>query len=567
MQPAIYLRFFNWFQKLFYRLSIRQKVFCGHGLALGIAVFGTVFGLVIGDLYSQQARQKMTSANSLGNLLSSLQGVLLEVEAHEQALLPILIQQQALQQENADLEENLQQVETLFSQLKDFSQTLSSPEDLKGLVNKYDHQLGEYLQKVRYLNSEIALLSLQSGEVAKAQELIWNFNQSQATYTFYQYTRDLADLDRKVIEYQQEADIAYNQASILQVEIIIVSLLLSVAIATTLGLYTSRIIAQPINAVTDLAQKVTQESDFELQVPVTSQDEIGSLARSLNQLIQQVKHLLEIQASETQTKLIQSEKMSSLGRMLAGIAHEINNPVNFISGNLGHANTCFIDLFTLIHAYKESLPNPPTQVKDIEEQIDLEFLEVDLPKLFHSIMIGVDRTKEIVRSLKDFSRIDEGIVELVDIHNCLDSTLLILNNRLKKGINVVRNYGKIPPVTGYTGLLYQVFMNLLSNASEALDEKMCDHPAFSPEINIITELAGSNWVIVRILDNGPGISPENLQKIFEMFFTTKPRGIGTGLGLAITYQIVVDKHHGKITCNSELNKGTEFVINLPISQK
>jgi two-component system, NtrC family, sensor kinase len=179
--------------------------------------------------------------------------------------------------------------------------------------------------------------------------------------------------------------------------------------------------------------------------------------------------------------------------------------------------------------------------------------------------VGAERTREIVRSLKDFSRLDEGEAQLVELHACLDSTLLILNNRFKNGISLVRSYGEIPAIPGYTGLLYQVFMNLLSNAIDAVEEKAAKNPGFLPEITIITERCQDNWVIVRIADNGSGISPENLDKIFETFFTTKPRGVGTGLGLAIAYQIVVEKHQGKITCESELDRGTEFALTLPIS--
>lgn len=315
--------------------------------------------------------------------------------------------------------------------------------------------------------------------------------------------------------------------------------------------------------MTDIAQKVSQEANFDLQAPVITQDEVGALTNSLNQLIRQVKHLLEEQQAEAQVRLIQSEKMSSLGRMLAGVAHEINNPVNFISGNLVHAKTYTDDLLALLQVYKAEVPQPSTAVQNLAEEIDLEFLEVDLPKLFNSMKIGAERTREIVRSLKDFSRLDDGEAQLVELHACLDSTLLILNNRLKNGINLVRSYGEIPEVPGYTGLLYQVFMNLLSNALDALEQKSAENPEFVPEITIITECWENDLVIVRIADNGPGISPENQKKIFETFFTTKPRGIGTGLGLAIASQIVVEKHKGKITCQSELDKGTEFALALP----
>jgi two-component system, NtrC family, sensor kinase len=432
-------------------------------------------------------------------------------------------------------------------------------------LKKHNTTTGEYLSKFKVLIEQLLPLSVKPGGVPKAQQLIWEFSSSETAHKFYQFAHEIIDFAQTVSEHQEEADAAQNQAAAMQAQIIFGSILLSMAIAAILALYISNIIARPINAVTNVAQKVTQEANFDLQAPVTTSDEIGALASSLNQLIQQVKNLLEAQQAEAQARLIQSEKMSSLGRMLTGVAHEINNPVNFISGNLVHAKTYIDDLLTLLQTYKAEIANPPDAVQDLVEEIDLEFLEDDLPKLFNSMTVGADRTREIVRSLKDFSRLDEGEPQLVEIHPCIDSTLLILNNRLKKGISIVRNYGEIPAILGYTGLLYQVFMNILSNAIDAVEEKWAENSLFEPQITIITERWENNFIAVRIADNGSGMTADTQQKIFDTFFTTKPRGIGTGLGLAISYQIIVEKHQGKITCQSELNLGTEFTLALPIS--
>ncbi|MBD2293044.1 HAMP domain-containing protein [Anabaena sphaerica FACHB-251] len=556
---------FKWLRKLFQRLSIRQKIVCGYGLSLGIAILGTTGGLIIGDRYYQAARINMILADEEGALLSSLQGVLLEIQVHQQELVPNLSQQQDLQYTTdlTEFQKHCQEFETLFSRLKEFS-LIESQYNLQILINKHESKITEYFQKLKDLNRQISQLRLQAGGLAKAQLLILGFHQSQAAQNFFVFCHDLTDFAKAVSTSQEQADIAQNQAATIQAQIIIASMLLSVSIALILALYTSTIIASPINAVTNIAQRVTKEANFELQAPVTTKDEIGILAVALNQLIQQVKSLLEIQQAEAQTQLIQSEKMSSLGRMLAGVAHEINNPVNFISGNLVHAQTYIDDLLKLLKTYKETIPEPPDEVLAVAEEIDLEFLETDLPKILNSMTLGTERTREIVRSLKNFSRLDEGGSKLVDLHPCIDSTLLILNSRIKNSIKLVRNYGEIPLLPGYMSLLYQVFMNILSNAIDALEEKSQSHPQFSPEITIITECSCNDWVVVRIADNGSGISPENQSKIFETFFTTKPRGIGTGLGLAITHQIVVEKHRGKISCHSELNQGTEFAIALPI---
>jgi signal transduction histidine kinase len=451
------LRYFHWVKKVSRRLSIRQKIVCGYAVALGIAILGTTTGLVIGDRYFQQARQQMLLADEEGGLLSSLQGVLLEIQSHQQERISILSQPSALQQKNSELIAHLLEVETLITQLQEFSQT--NPQgDLQALLKKYNRTRIVYFQQLKALNQQILPITTKPELELKRLQLILEFNQSQEALEFYQFTHEINDLAKTVQERQEEADTAQNQAAVMQAQVIIASILLSSAIAAILAFYISRMIARPINAVTKVAQRVTQEANFDLQAPVITEDEVGTLASSLNQLIQQVKHLLEVQEAETQARLIQSEKMSSLGSMLAGVAHEINNPVNFISGNLVHAKTYVDDLLALLQTYKTEISHPPTAVQTLAKEIDLEFLEVDLPKLIYSMTVGTDRTREIVRSLKDFSRLDEGEVKWLDLHTCLDSTLLILNNRLRKGISVIRNYGEIPQIPGYSGLLYQVIL-------------------------------------------------------------------------------------------------------------
>ncbi|MFH7030967.1 MAG: ATP-binding protein [Heteroscytonema crispum UTEX LB 1556] len=557
----------HWPKRVFHRLSIRQKIFCGYSLALGIAVLGTAAGLVVGDRYFQQARRQMILADEEGNLLSNFQGALLEIQTHQQEFVPFLRERREFIGETTELMAHLKEAENLLSQLQEFSQSTSNG-DLQALLKKHDSNLKEYLQQFRVLVQQISPLTSKPEKVTKAQQLISQFNQSQVALEFYKFSHELTDFAKTVRERQNQADAAQRQADIMEVQIIVGSMLLSVAIASILAIYISRIITRPIHAVRNVALRVTKEANFDLQAPVNTTDEIGALATSLNQLIQQVKHLLEEQQAEAQARLIQSEKMCSLGQMLAGVAHEINNPVNYISGNLVHIKNYIEDLLTLLQTYKTEINNPPAAVQIIAEEIDLEFLKVDLPKLINSMAFGAERTREIARSLKDFSRLDGGEMQIVDIHACIESTLLILNNRLKNGITIIRNYKEIPAIAGYTGLLYQVFMNLLSNAIDALEQKYNDSQKteFSPEITIATEHL-DNWVTVRIADNGSGISPENIQKIFETFFTTKPRGIGTGLGLAISHQIVVEKHDGKITCQSQLDKGTEFVITLPTASR
>nr|WP_290225943.1 ATP-binding protein [Trichocoleus desertorum] len=283
--------------------------------------------------------------------------------------------------------------------------------------------------------------------------------------------------------------------------------------------------------------------------------------------------LLELR--QAQSQLVHSEKMSSLGQLVAGVAHEINNPVNFIHGNLVHASQYTQDLLELLASYQAQFPNATPELLAQAEEIDLEFLQEDLPKLLASMKVGADRIRDIVQSLRNFSRLDEAEVKDVDIHEGIDSTLMILQNRLKAkpehpAIQVVKEYGNLPPVECYSGQLNQVFMNILTNALDALDEYQAKLAATGTKpaatITIRTVKVGRDRIAVYIADNGPGMSAAVQQRLLDPFFTTKPVGKGTGLGMSISYQIVVEKHGGSLQCVSALGEGTEFVIEIPIRQ-
>jgi len=288
------------------------------------------------------------------------------------------------------------------------------------------------------------------------------------------------------------------------------------------------------------------------------------------------------QLKQAQSQLIQSEKMSSLGQMVAGIAHEINNPVNFIYGNLSHVDCYSQDLLHLLQLYQHQYPEPGSEISQYIEDIDLEFLQEDLLKMLGSMKIGSDRIREIVLSLRNFSRLDEADIKPVDIHEGIESTLLILKNRLKgkpgfPAIEIVKNYGQLPKVECYVGQLNQVLMNLIANAIDALEEAhqsrdRQDHPQPN-QILIETELLSgspsvpnSQLVLIKIKDNGLGIEADKKLRLFDPFFTTKPVGKGTGLGLSISYQIIVQKHGGSLKCVSSPGKGAEFIIKIPLKQ-
>ena len=290
----------------------------------------------------------------------------------------------------------------------------------------------------------------------------------------------------------------------------------------------------------------------------------------LRQRAEELQHTLQ-ELQRAQAQLVQSEKMSSLGQLVAGVAHEINNPVNFISGNLSHAKQYIEDLIRLLQLYQRHELNPAPIVQAEAEAIDLDFLLEDLPKLFNSMSFGVDRIQRIVRSLRNFSRMDEAEKKAVDLHDGLDSTLIILQSRLKASpnrceIKISKHYGQLPDIECYASQLNQVFMNLISNAIEAIEERLTLLPTLSPRICIFTELIDTQ-VQIRITDNGAGIPPRVLSRLFDPFFTTKPIGKGTGMGLSISYQIVTEKHGGSLECRSTVGEGTEFTIKIPIGKR
>ncbi len=295
------------------------------------------------------------------------------------------------------------------------------------------------------------------------------------------------------------------------------------------------------------------------------------------------------QLQTTQGQLIQAEKMSSIGQLVAGVAHEINNPVSFIYGNVNHADEYVKDLLFLLALYQEHYPEPVTEIQEEAEAIDVDFLIEDLPKTIKSMTVGAERIQNIVLSLRNFSRTDEAEIKAVDIHQGLNSTLMILQHRLKataghQAIQVVKKYAELPLVECYPGQLNQVFMNLLANAIDALEDTLDQPPSkdYIPTLTLCTEvlqkgpketpIAGGEavnpeFIVIWIEDNGAGIPPDILPNIFNPFFTTKPIGKGTGLGLSISYQIIVEKHLGKLHCFSTRGKGTEFRIQLPVSHK
>ncbi len=322
---------------------------------------------------------------------------------------------------------------------------------------------------------------------------------------------------------------------------------------------------------------ITERKNTE-QALIQSEAQLREKATQLENTLHELK--------ETQTHLIQTEKMTSLGLLVAGIAHEINNPVSFIYGNIPHATQYAQDLLHLIKLYRQYYPHPVPEIQAETEAIDLDFLCQDMPKVMESMQMGAERIRQIVLSLRSFCRLDQAVRESVDLHQGIDNTLLLLRHRLKAKpghpeIQVIKEYGDLPLVECHAGQVNQVFMNILTNAIDALEEvwnkklesrgeeesyRISLPKHLSPTIWIRTQITQENKVIIQISDNGSGMPSQVQQQIFDPFFTTKPVGQGTGLGLSISYQIIVEKHGGQLKCVSTPGVGTEFAIELPVQQ-
>jgi PAS domain S-box-containing protein len=325
-------------------------------------------------------------------------------------------------------------------------------------------------------------------------------------------------------------------------------------------------------AIFDITER--KQAEEKLHQALQLQEELTIKANDQTQQLEATLQSLK----QAQSQLVQSEKMSGLGQLVAGIAHEINNPVNFIHGNLEFTQTYAQNLLQLVQLYQQAYPKPNPEIRKYIEEIDLNFLIDDFSRLLDSMQVGADRIQQIVLSLRNFSRLDEDGMKFANLHQGIDESLLILQHRFKANgmqaeILVVKHYDDLPLVPCHAGQLNQVFVNLLGNAVDALREyeltqqkqrfQDASHLGFTPRITISTQIK-SDWVQISIQDNGPGMSEKTLARIFDPFFTTKPVGKGTGLGLSISYQVVTERHAGKLCCLSRLGEGTEFVIEIPV---
>ncbi len=560
-----------------------QKMALGYALAIATGAFGSLAGIVVADYFQGQSivqlHESSTQVRLLGDLRSSLQAARLAIdEATDDELTPS--QRQAFRQEAIA---SMQRVGNLSNELAIYLQQqpkwlADRPDRLLALVNNSVAQLQHYADhQLGFTGSQRVQSPI---DRAEAEALEW---QSLAMAD-----RNLARLLVTAHNQAAQAEALLEDAQGIEKGIVIGSLLVSAVLAGAVAVRVTQKIVNPLVRAAAVAQGAAETGDFSQRVGLTTADEVGLLARSLDTLIERVAErnqeledsaeLARAQAKtlyttlmdlrRTQAQLVQTEKMSLLGQVVAGVAHEINNPTSFIYGNLIHITAGLNNLLALLALYEAGQSPTSPDVQELAEQLDLEFLREDLPRLMASMRAGAERIRAIVLSLRLFARLDEAEVKAIDLHQSIDSVLTILSSRLcaqadRPAITLTLDYGPLPLLECYAGQLNQVLMHLLTNALDAIDDGFRQRPDRPLELRIITHQRDADWIVLAISDTGIGIPTEVQSRIFDLFYTTKPIGKGSGMGLAIAHQVITEKHGGSIACESS-DRGTTFSIALPI---
>ena len=415
-------------------------------------------------------------------------------------------------------------------------------------------------------------------------------NQVKRYGTHSGYNWKIGEIISALMIYIPTNDLLANQAA-LRHTLLITFACLTIVLISLIYISFDLLVNKRLGNMIGVMEEVSASPDSSIRLRDISKDELGILARTFNRMANSVEIAYSnleqkvIERTEeleqtlqklkwTQVQMLQTEKMSSLGQLVAGVAHEINNPVSFIHGNLTHVEEYTDDLLKLVNLCQQSNINS-LELKELSDEMDLEFIEEDLPKILNSMKVGTERIREIVLSLRTFSRMDEAELKLVDIHEGIDSTLMILQHRLKEqseyqSIEVIKEYNQLPVIECYAGQINQVFLNILTNGIDAIQENVKSKQilekidSFSNQIIIRTSAIDSDWIEIAIADNGIGMTKEVQEQMFNPFFTTKSVGSGTGMGMSISYQIITERHNGKLLCESTPQKGTEFRIQIPI---
>ncbi len=535
--------------------SITRKIGYSYTFVIGTTLLGTISGSLIAYYYEISAYKQLNLAYQQQYLLKNLENNVNRARIHPQRLILVLDDSVWLEFEKNRFISDIQDINQQLNEIDNFVK--NHPYDLALNYQNFQNILKVYRQNTSLYNQNIQLLwqeisSQDSNDLPLNKLLLFIKHQESININvkLEQTSDELLQMIVQAERQQQQANTNFKDARKLRLKLISISMLLSTAIAAIIAIVTSKLIARPLQTVTSIARKITQESNLELRANIHTHDEVGTLASSLNQLVEWVgdyTEALEIarqtleqrveertqelqeahqtlekrveerteelritlqELQETQGQLIQTEKMSSLGQMVAGIAHEINNPVNFIYANVECANNYIKDLLHLVDLYQDSYPHPDQIISETMAEIDLDFIHQDLLDILASMKMGAQRIREIVLSLRNFSRLDEADMKEVDIHEGIDNTLLILNHRFKSDIKVIKNYGELPLLQCYPAQLNQVFMNIINNAVDAV----LDCPEqINKQIVISTNNLKNSHIQVEIQDNGSGIPPENIK--------------------------------------------------------
>lgn len=585
-------QFLTWIK----HFSLTRKLFSAYSITFLLVVCGITFGFEQGRQLEQQAIAVQAEAHEDIETITKFQASLLDFFFLKQKFIdaPIPTQENFLQMRDSHIK--LRRQWYLFLTSEELIAGADGDDNLDAAVTEAEAQLAQALIEEhadnfdRYLTVWESLV-IPSGDLVPLSELQQKMTAVEQSY----FIADVGDFLDKVNllydatkEEQNEADDVVKTAARRQIQIMLLSVCVSGVMGLALIYYISNVLMRPLRSMTTATQEAVNTENFDLNIAVNSKDEVGLLANTFNAYSNFVKNLLwESEAANkklertladlknAQSRIIQSEKMSSLGQLVAGVAHEINNPISFVHGNIFHLETHIQDLLKIPELYQRYYAELPVEIATFFDEIDLDFVQEDLPRIISSMRLGTERITDIVLALRNFSRLDNASLTKTNIHADLENTLMIVRHRLvahqeRPKITLKKNYGELPEVDCYPGLLNQVFMNLLVNALDTLDEKLLQQTPVErwedpPTIEISTALIRDNqWIRVAIADNCLGIPEKLRRKIFEPFFTTKPIGQGTGMGLSISYQLITEKHLGRFDCISTHGKGTTMIIEIPL---